>query len=1365
MEQSLFPLKDELQKKHSPHLALLFSFLKLFQHLQGDLNTFTRKHLDYFYKQVLKIKARDAVADKAHIVFEIQKQLDKYLLEKGLLVKDGKDASKAEILFATDDEMVVNKTQVADKRTLFLNSRDFSEKTYVEGVYMAPNADKADGLLKDFKDSDPKSFATLGAKLCKYKDPEKTLFQPYPNARLGFILGSPVLLLNEGRRTIDITLACELDDDYCRNMNIAASGPAIDCCDEGSTGNAAPPKPRYPGFINAGKFYGDILEVLNETWYYISEDLIVEAAKKGISKDLENKLRDFLVDIHTKTNSDTVCYCPVEIYRYDKIIRKTGLEGWDAFLSALPDTEEKILQELFKPRKAFRIFFSGEKEWIEPLDPSDITLSPALSGLNQFLLKISVTIKPEQPAVSFYNKDNLKEDFNTAQPLVKVELDDKIKRLYTNDQLTRLINDPSNRDSCCMLRTFPGEEHAVSLFHFFRNVRVINNIGAEATRIDVSVCGLRNFIVQNEESVQDVNGPVYPFGTRPDIVEFSVVNPVACITDAFLADAAGLTGGAMGFLTSLLTPQNQRRKAIAKNELEVFLANPVFNNSDKTIIRGLFNNPAKNYCLHNQAGPEFYIGSQEIFRKNWKAVRINLNWKDKPLNFRDYYSAYVVEDVAQQIFGLDENNFKIRIAVLTDGKWKEEAGDRKLFDSIPPPAFLPCVPDNNFSQGIQVMRSNFFADNQPFTLTNEKDKPYVADARSGFIKLSLREQDFLHKDYGFILARQMMALGKYPDAILEGAVYRKEGSTVLVFRGLAKTLINLKDEIIQTQDAAELAKNKVQDLNNSFDAAISFPPPLSPITDPERNALIPLVHSSKTLADAAFQLATDTEGKLSDLFALIDIFHPITFEIVKPLTVLIPNEPWTPIIKNISLDYSATATKNDIELIHLYPYHGTYKKEEITLAPTLFPSFCDEGTLFIGLKDLVPGSNVNILFQLAEATADSESDPGELTWHYLDNNQWKTLRSGFEVLDDDTDGLTTSGIIKFALPENMTKENSILPKDLHWIKASLPKNSRTVSETIGIYTQAVRATFTNELNNDKIRLSKSLAAGSISKLNEADASVKKLLQPFDSFGGRQPEAEGHFYVRVSELLRHKGRAIQKFDYERLVLEAFPQLYKVKCINHSFALNAYKYKNDFPIAPGFVILAVIPDFSQLKASQSFEPRVPVSMLEDIQDSMKKLTSPFVRFRAMNPRYEKIHFCLKVKLLPGKDENYYREKLKLDLREFMAPWAVGKFDKLAFGQCVTRSEIIGFLESRDYVDYIIQLIMWHEDDPKPDKNKEEELLRPVCPKTPRSILIGGSIDVCIASKDCEKWQECGGENEIECCDSQKIPIVNYCARDIG
>ena len=38
--------------------------------------------------------------------------------------------------------------------------------------------------------------------------------------------------------------------------------------------------------------------------------------------------------------------------------------------------------------------------------------------------------------------------------------------------------------------------------------------------------------------------------------------------------------------------------------------------------------------------PIFYIGSEEIFMKKWSDIYINLNWKDKPADFTDYYNGY-----------------------------------------------------------------------------------------------------------------------------------------------------------------------------------------------------------------------------------------------------------------------------------------------------------------------------------------------------------------------------------------------------------------------------------------------------------------------------------------------------------------------------------------------------------------------------------------------------------------------------------------------------------------------------------------------------------------------------------------------------
>jgi hypothetical protein len=1255
LEKSFTQLKDEFQQNHKPHLALLFAFLNIFRQLQDDLNKYTRKHLDFFYKDILKFTTRDANPDKAFVIFEIQKQLEKYLIKKGLKVKDGKDEKKQEILFSLEDEIVVNKTQVAEKRVLYLNNQNIYGITYNEGVYMAPDISMADGIDKPFTDEQPKNFPTLGNKESKYFLPGTQVFKPYPNARLGFILASPVLLLNEGTRKVTITLQCELDENTCKELASMINPEEKGCCN----GNDHPlpdvkKKVLYPDFLPSSKMYKIIKDHLNQTYYYISEDNIQELIKKGIGKDLIGRLRDNFL-----TDKKTICYCETETKKFDNYLDEFIKKG-EIIIS---NDEKTLISSVIKKRKPLKLLFSGEKDWIEPnLDDTSFSISPVLSS-NKFSLIIDTLLKPDLPAVTFYNGENLKEDFDTTLPLVKIELDDHFKLDY-------LLTGGQDEIACCLNKKFANTPIPISLYYFFRNVKVSGNNVAGSTQIDVQVCGLKSFVVQNEESVMDVNGPIYPFGTRPDVANFDI------------------------------------------------------------------NHYPPPIGVHN-IGPSFYIGSKEIFCKKWNDFKINLNWKDRPDNFNDYYNAYVV-DTINNTYGLDIKKFLISISVLQDGIWNDEGGFRNLFESSMPivkPTFtvvpIICADDILYAQGIQL-DSDYFPP-QEFTINKDPLTRLDVRTRNGFIKITLRDQDFFHKDYAFVLARQMMAFGKLPNDHVEGAIYfdtvPPPAGPIVISTDAMLTALNDSGSIAAqvNSDVAAIESNA----GNTGDDI------LSGTADPIRDILRVDPPNRLSLINGAAKLDTTINQDV------INILNAL-----KKYAAIIPNEPWTPLISNMALDYTASATAKDISLIHLYPFTGTYKKEEIQLTPTLFPTFCDEGTLFLGLKDLVPGNNLNILFQLAEATSDSESEKEPVFWHFLYNNIWKQLRTGFEVLEDGTKNLTTSGIIQFALPENMTKENSVMPKGLHWIKASIAKNSKAVSETIGIHAQAILVTFTNEAENDKLRLAKALPAESITKLEIADASVKSVAQPYESFGGLIPETEGPFYVRVSERLRHKGRAIQAFDYERLVLEAFPQLFKVKCINHSFALDAHQYINDYPYAPGYIILAVIPDLNKLKAGNSYEPKVPVSIIEDIDSYIRKRTSPFVRFRAMNPRYEKVSFCIRVQLVKGKDENYYREKLRQDIREFLAPWAVGIYDKLTFGQCVYRSEIIRLLETRDYIDFITELKM----DKEPGSFNKEHVK--ICPDTPRSILIAGDIDVCIENPTCESW------SQDDKCKTVPESILNYC-----
>ena len=622
MDESLLPVKEEFQKNHPPHLALLFAFLKLFKHLQSDLNSYTKKHLDFFYQKVLQLKPREATADKAHVLFEIQKELDKYLVKKGVQVKDGKDIKKAEINFALKDEIVVNKTTVGDVKTLFFNNKTIHDTYYLEGAYIAPDARKADGVKIDFTD-DPKNWPTLGAKYSKYIDPEKKTKRPYLAARLGFILSSPVLLLNEGTRIINIQLACVVDKKVCdsTDVNKTAADP---CCGSSKTQEEQedpcqdtrilPIDPE--GFIddtnqvafNDTKYGAEpnfkiINKALKQTYCFISQQLLEEAEKKGISKDIITLIKKKFLLNH--------CYIPfccadAERYLPNTLVRR-GV--WRHFINKYKREErigladDKILEEIFPPRRPFKIYFSGEKEWIQP-KPSefiDISMTKAGSG---FLLNIAVKLQADQPAITFYNKEKLKEDFGTESPLVKIELDNELG-LRMNKRLRKLFKlEGPDVDECCLFNKIGNCLDRLSFYHFFKYVRIIENLDVNpmddtnATKIYVKVCGLKNFIVQNESSLQDVNSPIYVFEATPHV------------------------------------------------------------------------------------GSHFYIGCEEIFLKKWINIGINHTWKDIPpiskldpplfgTRFRAYYNGYqdfFITSAVEEHIILDED-FQMEIAIRQDGEW------------------------------------------------------------------------------------------------------------------------------------------------------------------------------------------------------------------------------------------------------------------------------------------------------------------------------------------------------------------------------------------------------------------------------------------------------------------------------------------------------------------------------------------------------------------------------------------------------------------------------------------------------------------------------------------------------------------------
>lgn len=426
----------------------------------------------------------------------------------------------------------------------------------------------------------------------------------------------------------------------------------------------------------------------------------------------------------------------------------------------------------------------------------------------------------------------------------------------------------------------------------------------------------------------------------------------------------------------------------------------------------------------------------------------------------------------------------------------------------------------------------------------------------------------------------------------------------------------------------------------------------------------------------------------------------VSSEIIKngSSTKSLPRPPYTPLMEYICLDYicdsilDVTGNQSSAgnSFYHLMPFgQSEWKTGEQPGAMNLLPAFDAQGLFFIGLKDAEPPQNIAVLLQISEDSADPDyiEPNNHIRWSYLTSKGWEPFDDA-DIVSDSTMGFLKTGVIIFNLPEDAVENNPSMPTGVHWICAVCDTDVRGINRLIAVHTQAVTAVFSDN-NNDPAHYDEPLKAGTISKLLQQEAAVKKVKQPFSSFGGQPPEAGSdfpvHYYARVSERLRHKNRAVTIWDVERMILNQFQEIYKVKALNHS--------SDRTDTAPGNITIIVVEKIRNKNAVNPLQPKASQVVLEEIRKFISRHVSPFTSVYVQNPIYEEIQVSFKVAFKPGFDPGYYKSMLNEEIRQFLSPWAYQEGRDILFGNVIYKSSIFYFVEKRVYVDYIMDFSMAH------------------------------------------------------------------------
>ena len=405
----------------------------------------------------------------------------------------------------------------------------------------------------------------------------------------------------------------------------------------------------------------------------------------------------------------------------------------------------------------------------------------------------------------------------------------------------------------------------------------------------------------------------------------------------------------------------------------------------------------------------------------------------------------------------------------------------------------------------------------------------------------------------------------------------------------------------------------------------------------------------------------------------------------------LPKQPYTPVLEHLLVDYKNYTKENisrgkitksvNIKLFHIYPFgHVLVYPASLESFSYLMPQIKHKGNLLLGLTDVKANEILNIGFELEEAIYPiSAIRSPDLYWEYLDKNRWNSLED--MLLEDSTKGMVKSGVVKIKIPGTFSLSNTRLSSGKFWIRIAFDGQTDLNSKIKNVFVNAFRVKEKTQVEASGIEI-------------EKESKVKKIEliggnPNINSFGiydltivSTSGDSEKDYYTRSSEILRHKNRASTTWDFERIILDQFPEIERV------FVYSRSTFPDKLLKGTSLQIV-VIPKSESL--GHATNRRVPYELLGRVKEHLLSKTSSFARFEVSNPVFEKLKVRCSVKFTNEfqLQSGYYRDKLNKELRTFLSSSSTYNRNNTENFYSISKSEILNFIEGRDYIDFVTQL----------------------------------------------------------------------------
>jgi len=212
-------------------------------------------------------------------------------------------------------------------------------------------------------------------------------------------------------------------------------------------------------------------------------------------------------------------------------------------------------------------------------------------------------------------------------------------------------------------------------------------------------------------------------------------------------------------------------------------------------------------------------------------------------------------------------------------------------------------------------------------------------------------------------------------------------------------------------------------------------------------------------------------------------------------------------------------------------------------------------------------------------------------------------------------------------------------------------------------------------------------AGAVAVMKNTLSYVDSVSNPFPATGGADLEDVQELKLRGPSLLKSRGRAVTREDYEALAHQASNGVARANCI------PCYR-------SEGQVAVVIVPKVSDRFENEAAKPVPSTELVRRVSRFLNDRKLLTTRLHVLKPKYRELSVRVEITRRPSGAADRIKREIDSRLREFLHPLRGGKRQRgWPFGRNVFKVDLYHVVEDVDGVDFVSRVSI-HDEEKKVD-----------------------------------------------------------------